>query len=76
VPGSHPLSRREWQVVALLTQGLTNQQIAARMHLSVRTVETHVRNIRDTLGLRSRTHVAAWAIENRVQRPGDTLFAS
>jgi predicted ATPase/DNA-binding CsgD family transcriptional regulator len=73
--GRHPLSRREWQVVTLLTQGLTNQQIAARMHLSVRTVETHVRRIRDTLGLRSRTHVATWAIENRIQQPGDALFA-
>ena len=76
VPGTHPLSQREWQVVTLLTQGLTNRQIAAGMHLSVRTVETHVRNIRDVLGLRSRTHVAAWAIENSIQRPGDTLFAS
>jgi predicted ATPase/DNA-binding CsgD family transcriptional regulator len=74
--GTHPLSQREWQVVTLLTQGLTNRQIAARMHLSVRTVETHVRNIRDALGLRSRTHVAAWAIENSIQRPGDALFAS
>jgi predicted ATPase/DNA-binding CsgD family transcriptional regulator len=76
VPGTHPLSQREWQVVTLLTQGLTNRQIAARMHLSVRTVETHVRNIRDALGLRSRTHIAAWAIENSTQRPGDALFAS
>jgi predicted ATPase/DNA-binding CsgD family transcriptional regulator len=76
IPGTHPLSQREWQVVTLLTQGLTNRQIAARMHLSVRTVETHVRKIRDALGLRSRTHVAAWAIENSIQRPGDALFAS
>jgi predicted ATPase/DNA-binding CsgD family transcriptional regulator len=74
--GIHPLSQREWQVVTLLTQGLTNRQIAARMYLSVRTVETHVRNIRDALGLRSRTHVAAWAIENSIQRPRDALFAS
>jgi DNA-binding CsgD family transcriptional regulator len=55
-----PLSQRESDVVALVIEGLTNQQIAARMHLSVRTVETHMRNIRTTLGLRSRSHVAAW----------------
>ncbi|GGY52772.1 LuxR family transcriptional regulator [Streptomyces djakartensis] len=59
--GDDPLSSREWDVIALVTTGLTNRQIAARLHLSVRTVETHVRNIRTTLGLRSRTHVAAWA---------------
>ncbi|MFI8194718.1 ATP-binding protein [Streptomyces sp. NPDC085946] len=59
--GDDPLSPREWDVITLVTTGLTNRQIAARLHLSVRTVETHVRNIRTTLGLRSRTHVAAWA---------------
>jgi predicted ATPase/DNA-binding CsgD family transcriptional regulator len=58
------LSQRERDVVALLAEGFTNRQIAARMHLSVRTVETHVRNIRTELGLRSRAHVAAWSAQN------------
>ncbi|SES47502.1 Predicted ATPase [Streptomyces sp. yr375] len=59
--GGDPLSRREWDVIDLVAKGLTNRQIAARLYLSVRTVETHIRNIRTTLGLRSRAHVAAWA---------------
>ncbi|GAA3047838.1 ATP-binding protein [Streptomyces glomeratus] len=59
--GDDPLSPREREVIALVAAGLTNRQIAARLYLSVRTVETHVRNIRNTLGLRSRTHVAAWS---------------
>ncbi|QKV97123.1 LuxR family transcriptional regulator [Streptomyces sp. NA02950] len=57
---AHPLSRRERDVAELVVEGLTNRQIAARMHVSVRTVETHIRHIRTTLGLRSRAHIAAW----------------
>ena len=60
-----PLSQRERNVVALLVEGLTNRQIAGRLHLSVRTIETHIHNIRATLGLRSRAHVAAWAAQQR-----------
>jgi predicted ATPase/DNA-binding CsgD family transcriptional regulator len=71
LPGTHltkvdetePLSRREWDITALVADGLTNRQIATRLYLSVRTVETHIRKIRDTLGLRSRSHVAAWAAQ-------------
>jgi DNA-binding CsgD family transcriptional regulator len=56
-----------------VAKGLTNRQIAARMQLSVRGVETYIRNIRTTLGLRSRAHVAAWATQFRPadHRPGE-----
>ncbi|MFJ7085942.1 ATP-binding protein [Streptomyces griseus] len=64
-----PLSKREQDVVGLVVQGLSNRQIAARMHVSVRTVETHLRHIRTTLGLRSRAHVAAWAAEMQIAAP-------
>ncbi|MET9567340.1 ATP-binding protein [Streptomyces tauricus] len=76
VPGTdeaaHPLSRRERDVAELVVEGLTNRQIAARIHVSVRTVETHIRHIRTTLGLRSRAHIAAWAAR---QRPGSPAAA-
>ncbi|MBA6441271.1 ATP-binding protein [Streptomyces sp. GMR22] len=65
----HPLSKREWDVAALVVEGLTNRQIAARVHVSVRTVETHIRHIRNTLGLRSRAHLAAWAAQLRNDAP-------
>jgi predicted ATPase/DNA-binding CsgD family transcriptional regulator len=61
VDDSGTLSQREWDVVGLVVEGLSNRQIAARMFVSVRTVETHMTNIRAALGLRSRAHVAAWA---------------
>ncbi|GGK91035.1 ATP-binding protein [Mangrovihabitans endophyticus] len=60
-PGAESLSPREWEVIQWVMRGLGNQQIAQRMNLSVRTVESHIRNIRTVVGLRSRAHMAAWA---------------
>jgi DNA-binding CsgD family transcriptional regulator len=57
-----PLSPRESEVVQLVAQALTNRQIAARLVLSERTVETHVRSVLAKLGLRSRTEIAAWSL--------------
>jgi predicted ATPase/DNA-binding CsgD family transcriptional regulator len=63
------LSERERKVALLVSQGLTNRQIAARLYVSVRTVETHVRNIRMALGLNTRAHLAAWTAERRKPNP-------
>jgi predicted ATPase/DNA-binding CsgD family transcriptional regulator len=57
----YPLTAREAQVVGLLASGLTNQQIAARLQVSVSTVKTHLLSIRNKLGLRYRTQIAVWA---------------
>jgi DNA-binding NarL/FixJ family response regulator len=58
------LTGREREVAALVALGLTNRQIAEKLVISERTAEGHVERIRDKLGVRSRTHVARWAIEN------------
>ena len=55
------LSRREEQVAALVATGLTNRQIAERLVLSPRTVESHVERIMNRLGIGSRAEIAAWA---------------
>jgi DNA-binding NarL/FixJ family response regulator len=57
--GSHGLSPRELEIAMLVTQGLTNQKIAAELYLSVRTVETHLSRVFAKLGVTSRTGVAA-----------------
>jgi LuxR family maltose regulon positive regulatory protein len=55
------LSQREQEVLRLVAQGLTNQQIAARLVISVRTVKKHVENIHGKLGVQNRTQAAASA---------------
>ncbi|MFD8734274.1 ATP-binding protein [Streptomyces sp. NPDC059618] len=64
------LTSRQRQVVDLIAEGLTNQQIATRLHISVRTVETHIWHVRQQHGLRSRAHLAAWSVRQRA-RPDD-----
>jgi DNA-binding NarL/FixJ family response regulator len=54
------LSAREREVADLVSEGLVNKEIAARLHLSVRTVESHVRHALAKLGLENRTQLAAW----------------
>src|SRR5215210_8199411 len=55
-----PLTRREWEVAALVGRGLTNRQISAQLSLSEHTVAKHVRKILKKLGLQSRAQIAAW----------------
>ncbi|WP_137815216.1 ATP-binding protein [Gandjariella thermophila] len=54
------LTRRETQIAELIAEGLTNKEIAARLVISQRTVETHVEHILTKLGFSSRTQVASW----------------
>jgi pimeloyl-ACP methyl ester carboxylesterase/DNA-binding CsgD family transcriptional regulator len=61
-----PLSRREVEVVRMVTLGLTSAQIGHRMAIGRRTVEAHLEHVRAKLGLRSRSRIAAWAVANRV----------
>ena len=59
-----PLSRREQEIAALVSQGRTNRQIADALVLSERTVDTHVHNILGKLELTSRAQIAVWAVEH------------
>jgi DNA-binding CsgD family transcriptional regulator len=62
----HGLSPRELDVLRLLVEGRSNQEIAAALFISPRTAANHVANIMNKLGLDSRTAVAAWAIRHAV----------
>lgn len=53
---SMPLSRREYQVLQLVAEGLENSDIAQMLYLSVETVRTHVKSILRKLNVRDRTH--------------------
>ena len=62
------LTDRERAVLDLLRDGLSNADIAARQHNSVRTIEHHVSAILNKLGLRSRAEAAAYAVSLEVSR--------
>lgn len=61
-----PLTAREREVAALIAQGLTNRQIAAKLVVAERTVDNHVAHILAKLGFTSRARIAAWAVEHKV----------
>ena len=63
-----PLTAREAEVAALVAGGLTDKEISQRLHLSRRTAENHLENIRNKLGFSSRAQVAAWAAEHGLSR--------
>jgi predicted ATPase/DNA-binding CsgD family transcriptional regulator len=57
------LTRREREIAGLLAEGLSNKEIAARLVISQRTVETHVDHVLGKLGITSRAQVASWVAE-------------
>ena len=58
------LSAREAEVIALITQGLTNEDIASRMYVSTNTVKTYIRSAYRKLGVDSRTRAVLWGIDH------------
>ena len=62
-PGGQALSRRENEVLELLAQGLTNKEIAERIFLSVKTIETYRARLMEKLGLRTRADLVRYALE-------------
>ena len=55
------LTNRERQVIDLLGEGLSNKEIATRLHIAVHTVKSHVHNVLEKLALHSRLEVAAFS---------------
>jgi predicted ATPase/DNA-binding CsgD family transcriptional regulator len=67
--GEQMLSSREMEVAELVTGGMSNDEIAARLKLSRRTVEAHLDHIRGKLGARSRVEVATWVTARAAPPP-------
>jgi DNA-binding CsgD family transcriptional regulator len=60
------LSEREQEILRLVAQGLSNQQIANQLGVSINTVKVHLRNVFGKLGVASRTEASMYAIRNGI----------
>ena len=56
------LTTREKEILTLIAQGLSNQQIAEKLYISIKTVQTHRAHILEKLGLHDRTELVRYAI--------------
>lgn len=56
------LTERELEVLTLVAEGLTNRQIALKLNISIKTVQTHRANLMDKLNLHDRTELVRYAI--------------
>jgi NarL family two-component system response regulator LiaR len=64
-PGrSTGLSPREAEIIALIAQGLRNQEIADRVYLSINSIKTYVRSAYRKIGVTSRSQAVIWALDN------------
>lgn len=64
-PGqSEALTAREAEVVALIAQGLSNREIAARAYLSVNSIKTHIRTAYRKMGVTRRSQAVMWALQH------------
>ena len=60
--GAEPLSQREQDVLRLTARGFTNKEIAARLDVSVKTVETYKARAAEKLGLRTRAEIVRYGV--------------
>jgi two-component system, NarL family, response regulator LiaR len=67
-PTTDPLTEREVEVLRLVAQGLSNDDIAERLVVSERTVRTHVSHILDKLHLANRTQMALYAVREGIAK--------
>ena len=64
------LTRREREIAGLIGEGLTSRQIAERLVISERTVDSYAEHVRGKIGLHSRAQIAAWAVsQGLVEHP-------
>jgi NarL family two-component system response regulator LiaR len=68
-PALESLSQREHEVLALMAEGLSNQQIGERLGISDKTVKTHVSNVLTKLDVTDRTQAAVYAWKSGLKRP-------
>jgi DNA-binding NarL/FixJ family response regulator len=69
--GLGALTEQERNVLILVAHGLSNREVGTRLHISERTVRSHMTGVLAKLGLTSRTQAALLAVREGLVRPGD-----
>lgn len=59
------LTRRQLEIATLVAQGLTNREIGEQLFISERTVDGHLEELRNKLGMSSRAAISAWVVQRR-----------
>jgi DNA-binding NarL/FixJ family response regulator len=54
------LTRREWEVAAMVATARSNREIASELYVNTKTIEFHIANLFTKLGVRNRTALATW----------------
>lgn len=65
------MTKREREVIELITDGLTNKEIGQKLHLSNYTVKSHVHNILEKLALHNRVQIAIYA--NKIAKTAESI---
>jgi two-component system invasion response regulator UvrY len=65
-PSHEQLSQREYRVMCLIARGSTVSQIAAELHLSVKTVSTYRTRVLEKMGMKTNAELMRYCIENRL----------
>jgi DNA-binding NarL/FixJ family response regulator len=73
VPALDGLTEREREILVLVAHGLSNDDIAGRLHVSPLTAKTHVNRAMTKLGVRDRAQLVVIAYQCGLVRPGDAL---
>jgi len=60
------LTNREYEILLLIAEGKTNQEIAEELFIGLKTVKTHVSNILSKLEIQDRTQAAIYAFKNQL----------
>ena len=63
-PRSETLSTREWETLEYVAKGYSKKEIAAFLHISVKTVEKHTQSIMDKLDIHDRVRLALWYLSH------------
>lgn len=69
------VSERENEIIILIAEGLTNEQIAIQLFLSKHTVNTHRKNIMAKLGVKNTAGIVMYAVKTNLVSPNKFLFA-